>query len=111
MYVVVSEEFEALDDPRRQAVSTLEQAFAQVCCKAGLNYHFEPREDCWFLVLTDGERPECSPEPISSTFKKKGDAIKDLMGQAVDGRLKGFAAVPLDALLRGRAQPTLHAAE
>src|SRR3569833_1176749 len=104
MLVVVSEEIEGFDDPRRHAVQTLEQAFAQVCCKAGLNYHFEPEADCWLLVLTDGERPECSPEPIRSTFKKRSDAIQDLMGQAVDGRLKGWTAAPLADLLRMQAK-------
>lgn len=104
MYVVISEGFEGFDDPRRHAVERLEQAFAQVCCKAGLNYHFEPEADCWLLVLTDGERPERSPEPVRSTFKKRGDAIKDLMGQAVDGRLKGWTAIPLVDLLRMQAK-------
>lgn len=112
MYVVVAEELDEFTDPARNAVRTLEQAFAQVCCRAGLTYYFQQEQDCWLLVLTDGERPECSPEPIKSTFVKRSDAQRDLMTQAVDGRLKGWAAVPLEDLQRQRAQATrLQAAE
>ena len=112
MYVVVSEELDEYADPARHAVRTLEQAFAQVCCRAGLVYHFQQEQDCWLLVLTDGERPECSPEPIKSTYVKRADAQRDLMAQAVDGRLKGLAVVPLEDLLRQREQSIrLQAAE
>jgi len=104
MYAVVTEDFDAFADPLRSAAATLEQAFAQVCCRAGYDYQFEQEQDGWRLVLTDGERPECSPEPITSTYIKRADAHRDLMSQAVDGRLKGFAAIPLDALQRLRAQ-------
>jgi hypothetical protein len=46
--------------------------------------------------VTDIERPECSPEPIKSDFIKRADAHRDLMRQAVDGRLKGFAAMSVE---------------
>ena len=104
MYVVVTEELDEVSDPVKGAVVTLEQAFAQVCCRAGCHYHFEQEPDGWRLVLVDGERPECSPEPLVSTYIKRADAQRDLMQQAVDGRLKGFAAVPLAELQRQRAQ-------
>jgi len=90
MYAVVTEHWEQVG-----RADNLEQAFAQVCCHAGVSYHFEPEQDGWRLVLTDGERPECSPEPISTTYVKRADAHRDLIEKAVDGRLKGIAAVPL----------------
>jgi hypothetical protein len=95
VYVVVTEELDEFSDPVKSAGVTLEQAFAQVCCRAGYHYHFEQEQDGWRLVLVDGERPECSPEPILSTYIKRSDAHRDLMQQAVDGRIKGFVAVPL----------------
>ena len=104
MYVVVTEELDEFSDPVKGAVVTLEQAFAQVCCRAGCHYHFEQEPDGWRLVVVDGERPECSPEPLVSNYIKRSDAQRDLMQQAVDGRLKGFAAVPLAELQRQRAQ-------
>lgn len=60
----------------------------------------------------DIERPECSPEPIRSTYIKRSDAHRDLMQQAVDGRLKGYAAVPLADLKKQRERAVeRHAAE
>lgn len=100
MYAVMTEDLEQLGG----AVGSLEQAFAQVCCRAGFTYHFEQEQDGWRLVLTDGERPECSPDPIRSTYIKRADAHRDLMSQAVDGRLKGIAAVPLSDLRQRRDQ-------
>ncbi len=102
LYIVVSEEMDELDDPAQTAIP-LQQAFAQVCCRAGYLYHIEQEQSGWRLVVTDGERPECSPEPITSTYVKRADAHRDLMVQAVDGRLKGFAAVPLESLQRQKA--------
>lgn len=81
----------------------LQQAFAQICCLAGCGYHFEQEQEGWRLVLTDGERPECSPEPIVSTYIKRADAMRDLMSQAVDGRLKGYVAIPLEMVRQQRA--------
>jgi len=100
MFVVVPGEIDDFTDYARRAVPRLETAFAQVCCRAGLVYHFEQADAGWLLVLTDGERPECSPEPIRSNYVKRADAQRDLMLQAVDGRLRGWAAVPLDVLRR-----------
>ncbi len=104
MYVVIAEELDGIADTVPKAGVTLEQAFAQICCRAGFDYHFEQEPDGWRLVLTDAERPECSPEPIVSTYVKRTDAYRDLMLQAVDGRLRGVAAVPVGELLRQRAQ-------
>lgn len=105
MYAVVTEDMEQCGGP----AGSLEHAFAQVCCRAGFTYHFEQEQDGWRLVLTDGERPECSPEPIRTTYIKRADAYRDLMGQAVDGRLKGIAAVPLAAFRENRER-RFHAA-
>lgn len=95
MFVVFEVESEELVDLGNNSYATLEQAFAQVCCRAGFVYGIEQEQDCWRLTLTDGERPECSPDPIVSTYVKRADAHRDLMMQAVDGRLKGFMAVSL----------------
>lgn len=73
----------------------LPRAFAEVCCRAGLSYHFEHHETGWKLVLVDAERQECSPEPITSDYVKRADAERDLMEQAVIRGLRGFAAMPL----------------
>lgn len=93
MYVVFAEEIETDADISRRAVETLEQAFAQIVCRCGFNYHFEHGAEGWALVLTDVERPDCSPEPILTTYTKPRDAQHDLMSQAVDGRLRGHVAV------------------
>ena len=103
MYVVKAGEIGEFSDAAERAVRTLEQAFAQVCCRAGCTYHFEQEQESWRLVLTDGERPECSPEPITSTYIKRADAIRDLMTQAVDGRLKGYVAIPMEVLQQHHA--------
>ncbi|MDE2184647.1 MAG: hypothetical protein KGJ78_16630 [Alphaproteobacteria bacterium] len=105
MYALVTEDLEQFGG----TVGSLEQAFAQVCCRAGFTYYFEQEQDGWRLVLTDGERPECSPEPIQSTYIKRADAHRDLMQQAIDGRLNGIAAM-LIADLRLRREQLLHAA-
>ncbi len=111
MYMVIAEAWDELD-PAQNAVRTLEQAFAQVCCLAGYGYHLEQEQNGWRLVLSDGERPECSPEPVLSTYVKRADALRDLMRQAVDGRLKSYMAVPLADFERRRAEATqLRAAE
>jgi len=104
MYVVVTEDFAETLDLEARVPVTLEQAFTQVCCLAGYGYHFEQQRDCWLLVITDIERPECSPEPVRSTYVKRADAQRDLMSQAVDGRLKGFMAIPLAELRQQRRQ-------
>ncbi len=64
MYVVFAEELENVADTKGHIVQSLEQAFAQIACRCGYNYHFEQEQDGWKLVLTDVERPDCSPEPI-----------------------------------------------
>ena len=74
-------------------VATLDQAFARICCHCGLSYRFVPVEEGWTLEMTDVERPERSPEPIHSSYKKPRDAQHDLMTQAVDGRVRGHVAI------------------
>jgi len=101
MFVVLSEGFDLEGGPRA-VCTTLGQAFSQICCRAGLNYHFEQIADGWQLVFTDAGRPECSPEPVTSTCVKRAEAQRDLMQQAVDGRLKGWMAVPAAALQQHR---------
>ena len=93
MYVVFAEELEEVADIRPHTVASLEQAFAQIVCRCGYQYHFEPRSEAgWVLVLTDVERPDRNPDPILSDYKKPDDAKHDLIAQAVDGRLRGLAA-------------------
>ena len=96
MYVVFAEELENTADTKGHLVQTIEQAFAQIACRCGYSYHFEHEQEGWKLVLTDVERPECSPEPILSTYLRPRDAKHDLIAQAVDGRLRGHVAVSYD---------------
>lgn len=95
MYVVFAEELNDAPDPRGHIVQSLEQAFAQIACRCGLSYHFEQEQEGWRLVFTDVERPDCSPEPVHTDYKRPRDAKYDLIAQAVDGRLKGHVAVSL----------------
>jgi len=95
MYVVFAEELEDAADAKSHIVPTLEQAFAQIACRCGLSYHFEQEQEGWRLVFTDVERPECSPEPIHTDYKRPRDAKHDLIAQAVNGRLGGHVAVSL----------------
>jgi hypothetical protein len=81
---------------------TLDQAFARICCPCGLSYQFVSGEEGWTLDMTDVERPECSPEPIRSEYKKPRDAQHDLMTQAVDGRIRGHVAIRDDLFGRAR---------
>ena len=102
MYVVFAEELEGATDAQGHIVQSLEQAFAQIACRCGLSYHFEQEQDGWRLVFTDVERPERSPEPVHTDYKRPRDAKHDLIAQAVDGRLRGHAAVSLQDFERRR---------
>src|SRR5690242_12921721 len=102
MYVVFVEELEPGQEPQTIA-RTLDQAFAQIVCRCGYSYRFEPAQELgWCLFLVDVERPERSPDPIHSTCIKPRDAQYDLMRQAVDGRLKGHVALESEAYVRAR---------
>ena len=102
MYVVFVEELEGPQNPIYTA-KTLEQAFAQIVCRCGYSYRFEPaQEHGWLLFLTDVERPDRSPDPIHSNCIKPRDAQYDLMNQAVDGRLHGHVALHVEAYKRAR---------
>lgn len=102
MYVVFVEELDEARNPALHTARSLDQAFAQIACRCGYSYRFESEEHGWRLVLTDVERPDCSPEPIHSTCIKPRDAQHDLMSQAVDGRLKGHVALHVDAYRRAQ---------
>jgi hypothetical protein len=103
MYVVFVEGLGWPQDPIHTA-RTLEQAFAQIACRCGYSYRFEPAQELgWCLFLTDVERPEHSPDPIHSTCIRPRDAQYHLMSQAVDGRLKGHVALHVDAYQRARS--------
>jgi hypothetical protein len=102
MYVVFAEELEAAADAQGHIVQTLEQAVAQITCRCGYDYQFEPEETGWKLVLTDVERPDCSPEPVRTDYMRPRDAKHDLMAQAVDGRLKGHVAVSYEQFMKSR---------
>jgi hypothetical protein len=105
-YIVFVEELDGDPGAPLHTARTLEQAFSQIACRCGLSYRFEPEEEGWRLVLTDVERPECSPDPIRSSYKKPRDAQHDLMAQAVDGRLKGHIALDAEVFRRARITRT-----
>lgn len=94
-YVVFAEELLDAAEAKGRAVETLEQAFAQVMCRCGLAYHFEPTSRGWKMVLVDVEQPSRNPDPIFSNYKRASDAQHHLMSQAVDGRIRGHLAVSL----------------
>ena len=103
MYVVFAEEFDvSATKVNENAVATLDQAFARICCHCGLSYRFVAEEEGWRLELTDVERPDRNPEPIFSSYKKPRDAQHDLMTQAVDGRIRGHVAIRNDLFGRAR---------
>jgi len=110
VYVVFVEELDG--DPAPQYIArTLDQAFAQIVCRCGYSYRFEPaQEQGWCLFLIDVERPERSPDPLHSTCIKPRDAQYDLMRQAVDGRLKGHVALTAEAYQRARVMRSSRAA-
>jgi hypothetical protein len=93
MYVVFAEELNGAPPGPANNARTLDEAFARICCRCGLSYRFSPTDEGWTLELTDVERPECSPEPILSQYKRLQDAQHDLMSQAVDGRVRGHVAI------------------
>jgi hypothetical protein len=105
MYVVFSEEADESTGTALHTARTMEQAFAQIAFRCGLSYRFEAEPEGWKLVLTYVEQPGCSPAPIHSTCIKPRDAQYDLMAQAVDGRLKGYVALGIDAYRRARMMP------
>ncbi len=102
MYVVFAEELDEAQDTKGHLVETLEEAFAQIVHRCCYMHHFEHEKDGWRLVLTDMERPECSPEPIRTDYDRPRDAKHDLIAQAVDGRLKGHVAISYEDFERGR---------
>ena len=111
MYIVFAEEFDATATKANEnTVSTLDQAFARICCHCGLSYRFVPEEEGWRLELVDVERPERSPEPIYSSYKKPRDAQHDLMTQAVDGRIRGHVAIKDDLFGRARIMQNVQGA-
>lgn len=102
MYVVFAEELDNAPATSAHMAATLDQAFARICCRCGLSYRFVPEEEEWRLELVDVERPERSPEPIRSSYKRLQDAQHDLMAQAVDGRVRGHVAIRDDLFDRTR---------
>jgi hypothetical protein len=58
------------------------------------------------LELMDVERPDCSPEPIRSPYKRPQDAQHDLMTQAIDGRIRGHVALHSDVYARAQLTRT-----
>jgi hypothetical protein len=55
-FVVFAEELEDAAGIKSRTVQTLEQAFAQIACRCGLAYRFEPGERGWKMVLVDVEQ-------------------------------------------------------
>jgi hypothetical protein len=106
MYVVFAEELEGAPRAGSNTVATLEQAFAQIACRCGLSYRIVPGDEGWTLEMTDVERPDRSPDPIRSSYKKNRDAQHDLLTQAVDGRVRGHIAIKDDLFGRARMMQT-----
>ena len=103
MYVVFAGEMDTTPaGVASNTVRTLDQAFARICCNCGLSYRFAPDDDGWRLELVDVERPEDSPAPIRSLYRRPQDAQHDLMSQAVDGRIRGYVALSADVYARAR---------
>lgn len=107
MYTVFAEGLADAAGGRTNTVQTLEQAFAEIACRCGLSYRFVASEEGWTLEMTDVERPDRSPEPIHTSYKRPRDAQHDLMTQAVDGRVRGHVALRDD--LFGHARITHNA--
>src|ERR1700761_1737853 len=106
MYVVFAEELESGPPKAGNSARTLDEAFARICCRCGLSCRFVADEERWRLGLTDVERPDPSPEPIRSKYKRPQDAQYDLMIQAVDGRIRGHVAVPHDVFAQALIMKT-----
>lgn len=102
MWVVIAENEDEVSG-RSGIGIPLPRAFAEVCCRAGLNYHFDHEETGWKLVLTDGARPECSPEPFRSDYVKRADAERNLMEHAIVRGIRGYAALPFALYQRHEA--------
>jgi hypothetical protein len=102
MYVVFAEELEGAPAGASNSARTLDEAFACICCRCGLSYRIMPGDEGWRLELTDVERPDRSPMPIHSSYKKPRDAQHDLMTQALDGRIRGHVAIRNDLFGRAR---------
>jgi hypothetical protein len=67
VYVVLIDGVQGDFSAKGQVCQTLEQAFAQIACHAGLSYAFEPQDHGWELVLTDVEHPDRSPGSETAT--------------------------------------------
>ena len=73
---------------------TLRRAFDYVTdTLCGLAYGVEVVEGIHVLTFT--ERRLWQPIQVISEHRLQGDAWNDLMRQSLDGRLKGFAAMPV----------------
>ncbi len=106
MFVVFADTLDEGAAVERPA-ATLEQAFAVIVCLCGYAYAFEQGQHGWSLILTDVENPAHSPDPIVTTLVKADAAKRDLIGQAVDGRLKGYVAVPPHEVRKRRTSEAL----
>jgi hypothetical protein len=102
MYVVFAEELENHANTKGHLVETLEQAFTPIMCRCGLTYHFVQEPEGWKLVFADVERPDRSPEPVHTDYKRPRNAKHDLISQAVDGRIRGHVAIRDDLFGRMR---------
>jgi hypothetical protein len=78
-----------------QSGLTLSRAFSTVSGHCGLTHTFERRGNHWVLVFAK-HFISCSPPPatIESRVELEGDAKRELMSMALDGRLSGFCALP-----------------
>jgi hypothetical protein len=72
---------------------TMRRALDYVCDLAGVSFHIEGCYGGRAMVFTD--RRLWRPPETVSIHPLEGDAQSELMRLALDGRLKGFAAMPV----------------
>ncbi len=92
-YTVFLRGFESIGS---QSGLSLTNAFRRVLSLAGRSHEFAQDGDGWTLSISSRSAAE-DAAVLRSSAVIEPDAKRDLMFQAIDGHLSGFAAVPDDA--------------
>lgn len=92
-YTVFLRGFESIGS---QSGLSLTNAFRRVLSLAGRSYEFEQDSDGWLLRISGRTAPG-GTTTLRSNAAIEPNAMRELMFQAIDGHLSGFAAVPDDA--------------
>jgi hypothetical protein len=92
-YTVFLRGFESIGS---QSGLSLTNAFRRVLSLAGRSHEFERVGEDWVLRIS-GRTTPVGAAVLRSNAAIEPDAKRDLMFQAIDGHLSGFAAVPDDA--------------